>query len=165
MRRGCRPQAKLRRTPVKPRVSRRARVLVFTGVFLSILIRTSTRLGSSSEMARCVTSPTLRPLKSTAAPRDRPATEPEKTSSYVLYCAVWLGPENQKTKLKAATTTAIVKAPIRAKLARVSMNRPYFPRPCLRLARLSSDCRARRENRLAAKDGPKRALCPSCRPR
>jgi hypothetical protein len=31
-----------------------------------------------------------------------------------LYKAVWLGPENQNTKPKAATTIATVKAPISA---------------------------------------------------
>ena len=102
-------------TPVKPRVSSRARVLVLTGVRSSILISTSTVLGSFSEMARCVTSPTFTPLKSTDAPRERPETEPEKTISIdVLSCALWLDPENQKTKPKAAKITARVKAPISA---------------------------------------------------
>jgi hypothetical protein len=111
---GSPPISAICATPVRPWYSRRARVSVRTGVARSSSTTETTRRGSSGRRLISVTSPTRRPLKSTAEPLDRPETEPEKTIR--TCCRAWprSPPENQYTNPKAAATTARVNRPISA---------------------------------------------------
>ena len=61
-----------------------------------------------------VTSPTRMPLKSTAEPLTRPATEPVKTMRICCRFVPLSLPENHSTKPKPAAITARVKMPMMA---------------------------------------------------
>ena len=69
-------------TPVMPMKLSSATLSTFTGVSAAILMRATTRLGSSGSSRRVCTSPTLMPLKRTSPPSVRPLTAPSKRTLY-----------------------------------------------------------------------------------